>query len=94
MAAFRRSIDIRAPVEKVFAFHLDPANLARIAPPESKTEILSRADHTVRSIDRTASSDTAWTQPTWSSAPQAICNSHPFASSHAPETCSSALRWK
>jgi ligand-binding SRPBCC domain-containing protein len=44
MPKFRRSIDICAPVEKVFAFHMDPANLARVAPPDSRTEVLSSTD--------------------------------------------------
>src|SRR5207248_3098709 len=38
----------RAPVEKVFAFHLDPENLARIAPPDSKTEIVSSTEVPLR----------------------------------------------
>ena len=35
------SVDIQAPVERVFAFHLDPANLARIAPPGTSTRLVS-----------------------------------------------------
>jgi ligand-binding SRPBCC domain-containing protein len=48
MTTFRRSIDIQAPVEAVFAFHMDPANLARVAPPGSQTEVLSSTDVPLR----------------------------------------------
>lgn len=41
MPRFTRSIDIKAPVEAVFAFHLDPANLVRIAPAGTRSRLLS-----------------------------------------------------
>jgi ligand-binding SRPBCC domain-containing protein len=41
MPLFRRSIDIKAPVENVFTFHLDPANLERVSPPGSQTRVVS-----------------------------------------------------
>ncbi len=35
MFTLRRHIDIPAPVEEVFAFHLDPRNLLRVSPPDA-----------------------------------------------------------
>lgn len=35
-SVIERSIEIAAPVEEVFAFHLDTRNAARISPPEAK----------------------------------------------------------
>jgi ligand-binding SRPBCC domain-containing protein len=42
---FTKSVFIRATVEKVFDFHLDPQNLARIAPPATKTELVSSTEN-------------------------------------------------
>ena len=35
---FQRSVLLRAPLEAVYRFHLDPANLARISPPGVRLE--------------------------------------------------------
>jgi uncharacterized protein len=40
MSQFSKSTVIRAPIERVFAFHLDPANLPRVAPPETKARLV------------------------------------------------------
>ena len=44
MPKFRRSIEIKAPLEQVFEFHLHPANVVLIAPPVSKTTLLATTD--------------------------------------------------
>jgi ligand-binding SRPBCC domain-containing protein len=44
MAVYRRSIEIRVPPERVFAFHMDARNIARLALPESRTDVLSVSD--------------------------------------------------
>lgn len=36
MATFERSVEIAAPIEAVFDFHLDSRNAAAIAPPEAR----------------------------------------------------------
>lgn len=41
MPIFRHSTDIQAPVERVFAFHMDPTNLVRVSPPGSQTHLVS-----------------------------------------------------
>ncbi|MCA1594905.1 MAG: SRPBCC family protein [Chloroflexi bacterium] len=41
MPQFRRTIDIKAPVAAVFAFHLDPSNLVRIAPQGTRSRLMS-----------------------------------------------------
>jgi ligand-binding SRPBCC domain-containing protein len=40
MTHFRRSIQIAAPVQAVFAFHLDPRNMTRIASPPTRVQLL------------------------------------------------------
>lgn len=40
MHTFQRSIEIEAPIEKVFHFHDDPQNLIRITPKDVKVELL------------------------------------------------------
>ncbi|MFN3426720.1 MAG: SRPBCC family protein [Candidatus Thermochlorobacter sp.] len=40
MHSFERSIEIEAPIEKVFHFHDDPQNLIRITPKDVKVELL------------------------------------------------------
>lgn len=41
MQSFEKFIDINAPIEKVFHFHDDTANLLRITPPDVKVELIS-----------------------------------------------------
>jgi ligand-binding SRPBCC domain-containing protein len=41
MPRFARSIEIAAPIERVFDFHLDPRNIIQIAPPANRPEVLS-----------------------------------------------------
>jgi len=41
MFTLRRHIDIPAPVEEVFAFHLDPRNLLRVSPPFIPAKLVS-----------------------------------------------------
>jgi ligand-binding SRPBCC domain-containing protein len=40
MLKYERSIDINAPIEKVFHFHDDTTNLLKITPPETKVDVL------------------------------------------------------
>jgi len=40
MHRFQRSIEIKAPIEKVFHFHDNPENLLRITPKDVKVELL------------------------------------------------------
>jgi ligand-binding SRPBCC domain-containing protein len=44
MARFTRSIEIAAPLERVYEFHLNPSNLTLIAPPFSRTELVATTD--------------------------------------------------
>ena len=45
---FRRSVELEAPVEAVFAFHGDPYNIGKISPGWQKVEV-EKGDHTPRS---------------------------------------------
>ncbi|MBN1449203.1 MAG: SRPBCC family protein [Bacteroidetes bacterium] len=40
MQRYERSISVNAPVERLFAFHTDPANLLRITPKNVRVDIL------------------------------------------------------
>ncbi len=48
MPRFSRTIEIAVPIEKLFEFHINPANLIHIAPESSKTELVSSSDETLR----------------------------------------------
>lgn len=48
MPRFTRTIEIAVPIEKLFEFHVDPANLVFIAPASSKTELVSTSDATLK----------------------------------------------
>ncbi len=48
MGRIEKSIEIKAPVEKVFAFIIDFDNFVRTQPPEMKLEVLSRDEGLVR----------------------------------------------
>ncbi len=44
MAKINKSINIQAPIEKVFAFMTDPENFAKAQPPESETKIIAKPE--------------------------------------------------
>lgn len=48
MTRIEKSIEIEAPVEKVFAFVIDVENFAKTGPPETEMEILSHDEGPVR----------------------------------------------